>query len=237
MKKILFVVMALLLAASASEALAFSDNFNDGTYAGSWVVDQALGKPDGTNWEGWKEEPVGVTGVLKNAAYEYYWKKALANGLSAGAGTYSVDIEKDYYSSAGAQGIIWGGDLTNTMYTAGIAWEGSTWDLMLQKWTSPNGGVNWIHEGSWNTTSISPLTAYLWKTLSLQVTDTQASLTMGSSTVNLPLSGATTGNVGLYNSVGWSNFDNFNANPVPEPGSIFLLGSGLLGLFALRKKR
>lgn len=156
-----------------------------------------------------------------------------------GVGTYSVQVEKDYFSSAGAMGLLFDDDKTSKMYTAGIAWESGSYDLMLQEWTSPNGGTNWIQVGSWNTESIDALTPYLWYTLDLEVTNTEAILTYGTHTLNLALSGAPGDSVGLYNSVGWSSYDNFEADVVPEPSSLALLLSGIGGLagFGYRKKR
>ena len=233
-KRALFGIVLAAVLTVTSNVFAFSDNFNDGSYSGVWTADEALNKFDGVNWRGWKEE----TGVMKNAAYESYQRKATANGVSAGAGTYSVDIERDYFGSAGGLGLVWGGDQVNSMYTAGVEFESGAWNLMLQQWSSPNGGVNWTPVGAWNVASINALTPYLWKTLSLNVGSTQATLSMDSTSLSMALpSGAPSGPVGLYNSVGWTSFDNFNANPIPEPASMLLLGSGLLGVFVSRRKK
>lgn len=228
---VILVALALIATSSNVFAFQFTDNFDNNTYAGVWAVDQALTGPP---WQGWSEE----SGMLLNGPNGGYNKTATVIDAIPAAGSYGVKVRKAGWGADSRAGVIFGGDLTTSMFNATIGGsDADGWSLMVQQWASSDGGSTWSHVGGWNTAAITKPVDNTWYDLELSVTDTSATATVGSVSKSLALSGLPGGKTGLVNNVSWVDFDDFHGETVPEPMSLVLLGSGLVGLFVSKKKK
>lgn len=236
MKRLYLVIAITAILIFPSNALAFMiyDTFD--ADADGWIPDQILAKYDGVNWEGWIADG---DGYYKNAAHEYFWKKSYVSGVNPNAGQWQVDVRKESLAAGNGMGLIFGGDLNNSMFTAGITTDDAiTFNLIIQEWASPDGGTTWAPTTGWNLAAIPALSTATNHLLILDLSPSLASISLGGDSASMAISGIPSGKVGLYNSVGWTSFDNFQASvtAIPEPSSFLLLGFSLLGAGLFKRR-
>ena len=219
------VSLVFLGLTATAQATIWTDNFDDGV-ADGWTVRKGTWLVD--------------AGQYKSNAGENYWTASTfdAAGSSFTTGYGKTDFKRDYIGTETLEGIHFGYVPNSTMWFAGV-YEYAPENAHVifirpYTWT----GTDWSPSASGTNLPIPALTAGSWYNLLLEVSDTEAKLTLGGNSVTRTLAGVPAGNIGLGSSVGWTSFDNWEAGnqPIPEPTSLLLLGSGLIGLLAFRKK-
>ncbi|MFA5093804.1 MAG: PEP-CTERM sorting domain-containing protein [Candidatus Omnitrophota bacterium] len=231
-----FLLALIAMMGFSSNAFAYLEDFNDGLAQG-WTPDES---------SGWILEEGAYKG---NAGENGYWRNSVMQNYNLTTpSTIKTSFKKDYYGGEGQVGVVFGGSFnktnpSNRLYAGGIyylqtgtpdTWQ---WVVGIQEYFWNSGMNQWRPTSAWNSTTIPVLTAGQWYDMTIDVTSTSATVDVLGHEATLALAaGIPQGDVGVYHSVGWTNFDDFEVTAVPEPTSMLLLGSGLVGLFSLRKK-